>query len=96
MLSLRRFSLGGGMPQNWRLVKALQKADPPSQNARPVRIFLGKWFAKVGTGGIVLFVFAPEWRNWQTRCVQVAVTARSWGFKSLLRYQFTTVKPNFC
>ena len=28
----------------------------------------------------------PEWRNWQTRCVQVAVNLSSWGFKSLLRY----------
>lgn len=38
-------------------------------------------------GNLMLF-FTPEWRNWQTRCVQVAVTARSWGFKSLLRYHF--------
>src|SRR6266436_7802633 len=24
----------------------------------------------------------PEWRNWQTRCVQVAVLAREWRFES--------------
>ena len=36
----------------------------------------------------LMLFFTPEWRNWQTRCVQVAVTARSWGFKSLLRYHF--------
>ena len=30
----------------------------------------------------------PEWRNWQTRCVQVAVIARSWRFESSLGHQF--------
>src|SRR6266700_340918 len=29
----------------------------------------------------------PEWRNWQTRMVQVHVPARVWGFESLLRHQ---------
>jgi hypothetical protein len=29
----------------------------------------------------------PEWRNWQTRMVQVHVLARVWGFESLLRHQ---------
>jgi hypothetical protein len=28
----------------------------------------------------------PLWRNWQTRMVQVHVTARSWGFNSLQRH----------
>ena len=28
----------------------------------------------------------PKWRNWQTRCVQGAVSNCSWGFKSPLRH----------
>ncbi len=28
----------------------------------------------------------PKWRNWQTRCVQVAVGASPCGFESLLRH----------
>ena len=31
--------------------------------------------------------FGPKWRNWQTRMVQVHVSARTWGFESLLRHQ---------
>gem|GEM_PF-2444001 len=30
----------------------------------------------------------PEWRNWQTRMVQVHVPARACRFKSCLRYFF--------
>jgi hypothetical protein len=29
----------------------------------------------------------PEWRNWQTRYVQVVVLAREWGFESLFGHQ---------
>jgi len=29
----------------------------------------------------------PEWRNWQTRYVQVVVIARSWRFESSLGHQ---------
>jgi hypothetical protein len=29
----------------------------------------------------------PKWRNWQTRCVQGAVSISSCGFKSHLRHQ---------
>ena len=28
-----------------------------------------------------------EWRNWQTRTVQVRVPVRAWGFKSPLAHQ---------
>ena len=28
----------------------------------------------------------PRWRNWQTRCVQVAVPARDWEFESPPRH----------
>ena len=40
--------------------------------------------------------FRPEWRNWQTRSVQDAVSARTWGFESLLRHQpfcFSSLEP---
>ena len=30
---------------------------------------------------------AREWRNWQTRTVQVRVPVRAWGFKSPLAHQ---------
>ncbi len=33
-------------------------------------------------------VSEPKWRNWQTRCVQVAVGASPCGFESLLRHHF--------
>jgi hypothetical protein len=33
----------------------------------------------------------PEWRNWQTRMVQVHVLARVWGFESLLRHQASII-----
>jgi hypothetical protein len=36
---------------------------------------------------IALDCIVPEWRNWQTRMVQVHVLARVWGFESLLRHQ---------
>jgi hypothetical protein len=36
---------------------------------------------------ITLDTIVPEWRNWQTRMVQVHVLARVWGFESLLRHQ---------
>jgi hypothetical protein len=36
---------------------------------------------------IALDTIVPEWRNWQTRMVQVHVLARVWGFESLLRHQ---------
>ena len=38
-------------------------------------------------GAIGAATTKPKWRNWQTRMVQVHVTARSWGFESLLRHQ---------
>src|SRR5712692_7162232 len=31
--------------------------------------------------------FAPSWRHWQTRMVQVHVLARVWGFESLRWHQ---------
>ena len=34
-----------------------------------------------------LFFSSGEWRNWQTRRIQVPVIARSWGFKSPLAHQ---------
>src|SRR5437588_7155521 len=42
-----------------------------------------------------------EWRNWQTRRIQVPVSARTWGFKSPLAHQPTTTttyshRPMFC
>jgi hypothetical protein len=33
-----------------------------------------------------------EWRNWQTRYVQVVVIARSWRFKSSLAHQYFHAK----
>ena len=33
-------------------------------------------------------LFVPEWRNWQTHCVQVAVLAREWRFESSFGHQF--------
>jgi hypothetical protein len=30
---------------------------------------------------------SPKWRNWQTRCVQGAVGATPWRFKSSLRHK---------
>ena len=36
----------------------------------------------------------PMWRNWQTRCVQVAVSARTWGFESPLWYQTSLRRPS--
>jgi hypothetical protein len=35
----------------------------------------------------------PEWRNWQTRCVQGAVAVRPSGFNSQLRHK--PGKPGF-
>jgi hypothetical protein len=35
---------------------------------------------------VTIWYFKPEWRNWQTRCVQGAVAARPSGFNSLLRH----------
>ncbi len=35
----------------------------------------------------VRFLGPGEWRNWQTRRIQVPVIARSWGFKSPLAHQ---------
>jgi hypothetical protein len=48
---------------------------------------------------IALDCIVPEWRNWQTRMVQVHVLARVWGFESLLRHQasfaaFSLFPPN--
>jgi hypothetical protein len=34
-----------------------------------------------------------EWRNWQTRWLQVPVAARSWGFKSPLAHAWKGVRP---
>jgi hypothetical protein len=36
-------------------------------------------------------LIVPEWRNWQTRCVQVAVIARSWRFESSLGHQVSAL-----
>lgn len=37
--------------------------------------------------GVVLeFLGSREWRNWQTRWLQVPVPARAWGFKSPLAH----------
>jgi hypothetical protein len=37
----------------------------------------------------------PEWRNWQTRCVQVAVLAREWRFESSFGHQIFTIYNRF-
>jgi hypothetical protein len=43
---------------------------------------------------IALDCIVPEWRNWQTRMVQVHVLARVWGFESLLRHQFSAIQSD--
>jgi hypothetical protein len=42
---------------------------------------------------IKIQILMPEWRNWQTRCVQGAVAARPSGFNSQLRH--LPGKPGF-
>ena len=36
-----------------------------------------------------------EWRNWQTRRLQVPVVARSCGFKSHLLHSFFALNPKY-
>ncbi len=36
---------------------------------------------------LISFLVTREWRNWQTRTVQVRVPVRAWGFKSPLAHQ---------
>ena len=35
---------------------------------------------------LISFLVTREWRNWQTRTVQVRVPVRAWGFKSPLAH----------
>ena len=39
------------------------------------------------TGALALARFSREWRNRQTRTVQVRVSERTWGFNSPLAHQ---------
>src|SRR5690554_3393007 len=36
---------------------------------------------------VIISLSLREWRNWQTRTVQVRVPVRAWGFKSPLAHQ---------
>ena len=42
--------------------------------------------AAVGASATVLDLHSGEWRNWQTRRIQVPVSERTWGFKSPLAH----------
>ena len=39
-------------------------------------------------GGYALPLHSGEWRNWQTRWLQVPVSVRTWGFKSPLAHHY--------
>jgi hypothetical protein len=45
-----------------------------------------RWWAVVGAAVSFSSCHSGEWRNWQTRWLQVPVAARSWGFKSPLAH----------
>src|SRR5207237_1036497 len=47
----------------------------------------------VGPRAIVTLSSLGEWRNWQTRRIQVPVSARTWGFKSPLAHHSVGPSP---
>ena len=53
---------------------------------RPVRNGLGSGLPEPGGQRYPFRSGSGEWRNWQTRRIQVPVIARSWGFKSPLAH----------
>ncbi len=46
-----------------------------------------------GLAAVVISLSLREWRNWQTRTVQVRVPVRAWGFKSPLAHQQLIASP---
>ena len=46
------------------------------------------WLARLGAPHV------REWRNWQTRWLQVPVLARVWGFKSPLAHHHQTLRES--
>ena len=41
----------------------------------------------MGLADVLVFLGSREWRNWQTRWLQVPVLERAWGFKSPLAHE---------
>ena len=85
-----RLSLNGGRTQSVlkkcrekKTRAALTKSRAAGRMKRP------HYQCDSAVPGAHFLTLVPEWRNWQTRCVQVAVIARSWRFESSLGHQFS-------
>src|SRR5499427_10957773 len=61
-------------------------SPPPCQ--RPWHRQPGAPLDFIGSLSMLIGLFGPKWRNWQTRMIQGHVPARVWGFESPLRHQY--------